>query len=63
MLIRISLIIAIVAGLAVGGLSFFKVKDTITGLRTDLATEKTARASAEASGTKTNGNWIRPPPN
>jgi len=35
MLIRISLIIAILAALAVGALNFVKVKDKIEKLRTD----------------------------
>ena len=36
MLIRICLIVAIVAGLAVGGLNFVKVKEKITTLQDDL---------------------------
>jgi hypothetical protein len=47
MLIRICLIVAILAGLATGGLNFVKVKEKITTLQTDLANEKTARAAAE----------------
>ncbi len=43
MLIRISLIIAIIAGLAVGGLNFVKVKEKITTLQENLKTQ-TARA-------------------
>src|SRR5438874_2526297 len=43
MLIRISLIIAIVAGLAVGGLNFVKVKEKITTLQANLKAQ-TARA-------------------
>jgi hypothetical protein len=43
MLIRISLVIAIIAGLAVGGLNFVKVKEKITTLQTNLKTQ-TARA-------------------
>src|SRR2546421_538192 len=39
MLLRICLIIAIVAGLAVGGLNFVKVKEKITTLQKDLRTE------------------------
>src|SRR5271154_6297944 len=42
MLIRISLIVAIVAGLAVGVLNFVKVKEKITTLQTNLATETAA---------------------
>jgi hypothetical protein len=39
--------VAILAGLATGGLNFVKVKEKITTLQTDLANEKTARAAAE----------------
>lgn len=39
MLIRISLIVAILAGLAVGGLNFTKVKEKITTLQADLKRE------------------------
>jgi hypothetical protein len=39
MLIRISLIVAILAGLAVGGLNFVKVKEKIETLQKNLATE------------------------
>src|ERR1035438_4612916 len=42
MLIRISLIVAIIAGLAVGGLNFVKVKEKITILQHDLKTEADA---------------------
>ena len=38
MLIRISLIVAIVAGLAVGVLNFVKVKEKITTLQANLKT-------------------------
>jgi flagellar biosynthesis chaperone FliJ len=48
MLIRISLIIAIVAGLAVGALNFVKIGKTITVLRTDLASEKGQKEKAQA---------------
>lgn len=53
MLIRICLIVAIVAGLAVGALNFVKVKEKITALQTELANEKQARATAEAERDKT----------
>lgn len=43
MLIRISLILAILAGIGVGVINFTKIKNNITQLRTDLATQ-TARA-------------------
>ena len=39
MLIRISLIVALVAGLAVGVLNFVYVKEKITTLQTNLKTE------------------------
>ena len=47
MLIRISLIVAIVAGLAVGALNFVKVKEKITTLQTNLDTETKAHAEFE----------------
>ncbi len=47
MLIRISLIVAIVAGLAVGALNFVYVKEKVTTLQANLASEQAARASAE----------------
>jgi hypothetical protein len=47
MLIRISLIIAIVAGLAVGGLNFVKVKEKITTLITERDTEKSQKETAQ----------------
>jgi cell division protein FtsL len=47
MLIRISLIVAIVAGLAVGALNFVYVKEKVTTLQTNLANEQAARAAAE----------------
>jgi hypothetical protein len=40
MLLRISLIVAILAGLAVGGLNFVKVKDKVTALIADRDNEK-----------------------
>jgi Tfp pilus assembly protein FimT len=46
MLIRLSLIIAIVAGLAVAGLSFVKVKEKITTLQTNLQNETDAKTKA-----------------
>lgn len=53
MLIRISLILAILAGLAVGVLNFIYVKEKITTLQANLASEKAARASAESERDKT----------
>ncbi len=47
MLIRISLIVAIIAGLAVGALNFVMVKEKIVTLHTNWVNEQTARASAE----------------
>ena len=47
MLIRISLIVAILAGLAVGGLNFVKVKEKITTLQANLATETAAHKEFE----------------
>ena len=42
MLLRISLIVAILAGLAVGGLNFVTVKEKITTLQANLKTETEA---------------------
>jgi cell shape-determining protein MreC len=47
MLIRISLILAVVAALAVGGINFFVVKDKITTLTTDRNTQRDGRVAAE----------------
>jgi myosin heavy subunit len=47
MLLRISLILAIVAGLAVGVLNFVKVKEKITTLQDNWHREEAARAKAE----------------
>ena len=54
MLIRISLILAIVAGLAVGVLNFVIVRDKITALQTDLANTKQtlAQTQSELASTK-----------
>lgn len=54
MLIRISLIIAIIAGLAVGGLNFVKVKEKITTLQANLKeqTDLKNKALAELDTTK-----------
>jgi hypothetical protein len=46
MLTRISLIVAIVAGLAVAGLNFAKVKGSIDTLKTNLAEETSAKQTA-----------------
>lgn len=53
MLIRISLIIAIVAGLGVGVLNFVVVRDKITALQTDLANTKTTLATTQSDLVKT----------
>jgi ABC-type transporter Mla subunit MlaD len=47
MLIRISLIVAIIAGLAVSGLNFVYVKEKITTLQRDLDTESKAHKEFE----------------
>src|SRR5690242_11232404 len=47
MLIRISLIVAIIAGLAVGVLNFITVKNKITDLQTRLANETDAKEKAQ----------------
>ncbi len=49
MLIRISLIFAILAGLAAGALNFVTVKQKVTTLQTNLKTETAGRATAENS--------------
>jgi len=53
MLIRISLIIAIIAGLAVGGLNFIKVKEKITVLQQNLDTETKAHQEFEGKYSST----------
>jgi myosin heavy subunit len=55
MLIRICLIVALVAGLAVGALDFTKVKEKITTLQTDLKTETGLKdkANADLASTRT----------
>jgi flagellar biosynthesis GTPase FlhF len=54
MLLRISLIVAILAGLAVGVLNFVKVKDKITDLQTKLQqqTDRADKAEKERDDTK-----------
>jgi len=47
MLIRISLVIAILAALAVGGLSIFKIKPKFDALVTDRNTQRDGRLAAE----------------
>src|ERR1039457_6888188 len=53
MLIRISLIVAIIAGLAVGGLNFVKVKERIASLQANLDTETKAHKEFEGKYTDT----------
>jgi myosin heavy subunit len=54
MLIRICLVVAIIAGLAVGGLNFVKVKEKITTLQANLKeqTEGRQKAESELAATK-----------
>lgn len=47
MLIRISLIVAIIAGLGAGALNFVKIKEKITQLQADLAEQTAGRQKAE----------------
>jgi hypothetical protein len=47
MLIRISLILAVVAGLAVSGLNFLKVKEKITTIQQQREDEKSAKVAAQ----------------
>jgi hypothetical protein len=47
MLLRISLIVAIIAGLAVGALNFVKVKEIIVQTRTERDNEKTQKETAQ----------------
>jgi cell shape-determining protein MreC len=56
MLIRICLIVALLAGLAVGGLNFVKVKEKITTLQTDLDREAKAHKEFEGKFTVTKKN-------
>jgi hypothetical protein len=54
MLIRISLIVALIAGLAVAGLSFFQIKGKVDTLVTQRDTEHTGRVSAEGQRDEAN---------
>src|SRR5437868_2407084 len=47
MLIRICLIVAIIAGLAVSGLNFLKVKEKITTIQQQREDERTAKVQAQ----------------
>src|SRR5208283_1417564 len=53
MLIRISLILAIIAALAAGAVNIFWVKDKITTLTTDRNTQRDGRIAAEGERDKT----------
>jgi hypothetical protein len=55
MLIRISLIVAIIAGLAVAGLNFVMVKEKITTLQKNYADEQAAHTSTRGELSKTQG--------
>jgi hypothetical protein len=54
MLTRIGLIVAIVAALAIGALNFTKIREEITTLQTNLATETAGRQLAETELAGTN---------
>ena len=56
MLIRISLIVAIIAGLAVGVLNFIKVKEKIVALQTELAATKKTLQETQLELGKTKKN-------
>src|SRR5215212_5155574 len=47
MLIRISLIVAIIAGLAVGGMNFVTIKEKVTTLQANLKEQTEGRQKAE----------------
>jgi hypothetical protein len=53
MLLRISLIVAILAGLAVGGLNFIKVKEKVVNLATDRDNERDMKQKAQTELAKT----------
>lgn len=54
MLIRISLIVALVAGLAVAGLNFFQIKGKVDTLVADRNTQRDGRISAEGQRDEAN---------
>jgi hypothetical protein len=56
MLMRICLIVAILAGLAVGGLNFVMVKQKITTIQTERQNEKSAKEDAQRNLAKTTQN-------
>jgi len=53
MLIRISLIVAIIAGLAVTGLNFVKVKEKITTIQAERENERSLKETAQNELAKT----------
>jgi hypothetical protein len=59
MLIRISLIVAILAGLAVGTVNFVMVKDKITNLNTDLTTTSNKLVTTTSELTKTKSDLTK----
>ena len=59
MLIRISLIIAIIAGLAAGAINFIQVKQKIDGVVTERNTEHAGRISAEGERDKTKADLAK----
>lgn len=59
MLIRISLIIAIIAGLAAGAINFIQVKNKIDGVVTERNTEHAGRLSAEGERDKTKADLAK----
>jgi cell shape-determining protein MreC len=59
MLIRISLIIAIVAGLATAGISFIKVKEKIETVKTDRNTERGLKETAQQELADTRGTLAK----
>lgn len=59
MLIRISLIIAIIAGLAAGAINFIQVKQKIDGVVTERNTEHAGRLSAEGERDKTKAELVK----
>ena len=59
MLTRICLIIAVLAGLAAGGLNFTKVKEKITTLQDNLKSETAAKESAQTELASTKKNLDR----
>src|SRR4051794_37567901 len=59
MLIRISLIVAIIAGLAVGALNFTKIKDQIIQTRQERDSEKAQKETAQSDLRKTKGELTK----